>query len=188
MLIIGRQEQIALAKERLLSLVPVEEIMQIPRDFHRGLIGPGAQKLRHMQSTHGVHIVFPKFTSPRENEGSGDAVTVTGCRLNVQQALDALKQELVVLEKQKQDYLARQFATSFHVDPKFYNKLIGQRGANIMKLRQMHDVNISLPSRNLGPNADVTSAGMITLVGYEDRCKACQADIEQQVCMWLTPK
>jgi predicted RNA-binding protein YlqC (UPF0109 family) len=185
-LVVGRQSNIDKASELLLALVPVEKIIEIRQEFHRQLIGQGGGRLREMQARNNVHIAFPKFggqaakPAPAGPDGeeepalTPDTVIITGSPTNVDAAAVQLAEAVVECEAQKEDYLARQFQTKFHVDPKHHNKIIGQRGANIQRLRQVYDVQINLPKNGAADEP-------IVLIGYENKANECMEEIKKQV-------
>lgn len=57
------------------------------------------------------------------------------------------------------------------VNPDYHPKIIGRRGAVVMKIRQDHDVQINLLKKG-EPNDNI-----ITITGYEENCHKAQEDI-----------
>lgn len=158
-LITGKKESAEGARDELLSLVPVAQQVDIPFDNHRFIIGQKGAGIRNLMNQFDVNIAVP--SSDKQSE----TITVTGLVANVEQAIEALKKKNGEIEQENEDRKLRQFQMKIDVPAVHHPKLIGRRGMTITKLRQEHDVNIQVP--NPDQKTDV-----ITLIGYESKCKA----------------
>lgn len=83
-----------------------------------------------------------------------------------QDYVDALNASILAfIEQEKKDELERGFTLMFEFPQKFANHLIGQRGANINRLREEFDVEIQLDD------------GKCTIKGPEGKANACKKHI-----------
>ena len=71
--------------------------------------------------------------------------------------------------------LLKSFKLVMQVDPRHHPKIIGRRGAVVSKIRDEYDVNIQFPDKGT-ENVDE-----ITIIGYEDKAKAAQEEIQRIV-------
>lgn len=113
-----------------------------------------------------VNVMIPK-------DNSSEEITVTGQVDNVDQAIEALRGKLGEYEAQAEDRKLKQWSMTLNVPTDYHQKIIGQRGATIMALKDKFGVIINVP-REDGNEA-------ITIQGYEEKAKACAAEIEEMI-------
>lgn len=162
----GRDTKVEEAKQALLDLVPISKVIQLPTDMHRSIIGRGGETVRKLMQDYDVNISIPK-------DNASEDITVTGQIENVDQALDALREKLAEYEAQAEDRQLRQWSTTIEVPVEYHQKIIGQRGDTIKAYKEKYGVNINVPREE--------GIETITIQGYEEKAKACAAEIEQMV-------
>ena len=79
------------------ELVPVTEVVAIPFDYHRFIIGAKGANVRHMMDEFDVNIAIP----PSKEES--DQVTIVGTRPKVDKAVEALQQKVAEIEAENED-------------------------------------------------------------------------------------
>lgn len=103
----GIQTNVEAAKERIHSLVSsladqTTLTLNVPREFHRHLIGPNGRYVRKLEDKYNVYIKFPKSGSEQNgSSSSGDAITVRGRKKDASSAKEELM-ELYEYEKEEQ--------------------------------------------------------------------------------------
>lgn len=167
--ITGHVDKCKAAMQALIDLVPISEELTVPYDLHRTIIGPKGANVREFMSKYDVHIELPP------SETKSDIVKLTGTPNHLVEAKQALQKMIEEHEADRADRELRSFALNIEVDPEYHSKLIGRRGAVINKLRQDHDVNISLPKRG-DPNQSI-----ITITGYQQKAEAARDAIMEIV-------
>uniref|UniRef100_A0A0N5A8M1 Vigilin n=1 Tax=Syphacia muris TaxID=451379 RepID=A0A0N5A8M1_9BILA len=165
----GRDVRCQEAKEALLAMVPVTKIVNVPPEYHRLLIGRGAEVVRRLMQEHEVNVSFP------QQEKNSDEVTVTGTADNVDAAISDIKKRVVELEEAAEDRKLRSFKLPVHVPAEYHTRLIGFGGEVVMNLRNKHNVQISFPDK------DAEEPDKIVLTGYEANCNACKEEIENMI-------
>ncbi|XP_028393842.1 vigilin-like [Dendronephthya gigantea] len=170
--ITGKIEQAELAKQALLDLIPINQSVKIPFDYHRYIIGQKGANIRAMMNEFDVNILIP----PARDES--DDVTISGPRDNVAQAVNALNKRVDEIEAENEDKALRNFQLEVFVDPKYHPKIIGRKGVIIDKIRKEHEIQIQVPSMKSGADG---SSDVITLTGYERNCEAAKEEIERMV-------
>lgn len=79
------------------ELVPITEVITIPFDYHRFIIGAKGANVRHMMDEFDVNIAIP----PSRDES--DQVTIVGTRTKVDRAIQALKEKVAEIEAENED-------------------------------------------------------------------------------------
>lgn len=79
------------------ELVPITEMMTIPFDYHRFIIGAKGANVRQMMDEFDVNITIP----PSKDES--DQVVIVGTRPKVNKAIEALEQKVAVIEAENED-------------------------------------------------------------------------------------
>lgn len=104
----GIQTNVEAAKERIQSLVnsladQITLTLNVPREFHRHLIGPNGRYVRKLEDKYNVYIKFPKSAGGSEQNGSSssDSITVRGRKKDASSAKEELL-ELYEYEKEEQ--------------------------------------------------------------------------------------
>lgn len=105
----GIQTNVEAAQERIHSLVSsladqTTLTLNVPREFHRHLIGPNGRYVRKLEDKYNVYIKFPKSGSEQNGSSSGssgDAITVRGRKKDASSAKEELM-ELYEYEKEEQ--------------------------------------------------------------------------------------
>lgn len=163
--ITGKEENCYGAKKALLDLVPITIEVPVAFDLHRSIIGQKGRDVRDLMQRYDVHIVLSPADNPQ------DIIQVTGAPNNVEEARQAILERVKEIETQKQDRILKSFELKIEVNPDYHPKIIGRRGAVVMKIRQDHDVQINLLKKG-EPNDHI-----ITITGYEDNCHRAKEDI-----------
>lgn len=164
-IITGKAENCEGAKQALLDLVPVQEEVEVPFEFHKFLIGQRGKDVRKLMQDHDVNISIP----PAEQASNG--VKVRGPPGNVARAKAAIMDRLKQLEDEKEDRELKSFQVIAEVDEKYHPKIIGRKGALITQIRKKHDVNIQFPEKG-GENSN-----QISISGYEANANAARDEI-----------
>jgi hypothetical protein len=151
--VIGLDEDCDAAIVALEALVPVAVKIVVPTTLHRYLIVDEENGVRAIRSKFNVNVDVP-------NRNGGDIVTIRGKAENVEEAKAFLE-----------EVLGRNFILTISVDQKYHKDIIGQRGANVNKLRKEHDVKIELTQKS----------DDIAIIGAEENCNACAATIKASV-------
>jgi len=162
----GKKEKCDAAAEALQALVPVNLEVEVPFEFHRFIIGQKGEGVRELMNRFNVNIKVP------QSEEQSSIVIVTGTVENVKEARGGLEARMEEIQAKLDDDKARSFAVRVSVNPEYHPKIIGRRGANIMKMRADYGVNIQLPKPGTGDEQDV-----ITITGYEDKAEEAKQAI-----------
>ncbi|CAG0883419.1 unnamed protein product [Cyprideis torosa] len=167
--ITGRKENCEKARDALLSLVPVTEEVPVPYELHRFIIGQKGQGVQDLMKAYDVSISIP----PASEES--DLIKVTGAKADVDRAKIGLAERVKKLEEEKQDRIAKSFNVKVKVPAKYHPKIIGRKGANVMRLRNQFGVNIQIPGKD-DPEPD-----MIVVTGYEAKAYEAKEEIEKMI-------
>ncbi|CAB3411378.1 unnamed protein product [Caenorhabditis bovis] len=116
----------------------ITSTIEIPSQFHRGLLSGRGQKIHEIQSKYNVQIRFPN----RDEEAS-DVVTISGRDTHVEEAKAALL-ALVPISK----------VIQLPID--MHRSIIGRGGETVRKMMQDYDVNITIPKDNASEDITVT--------------------------------
>jgi len=168
-IISGKKDICEAASAALLALVPVTEDVEMPYDFHRFIIGQKGADVRRMMEEFDVNISVP----PQYEKS--DIIRVSGPAANVGKAQEALAGRRKELEEAQEDRKLRSYEEILEVDPRYHPKIIGKRGAIIMKLRSDHQVQIELPKRG---DADQSR---IRIIGYVDNVEKAKTALMKLV-------
>lgn len=166
--ITGRKEKCEAAKKALLESVPVTKEMNVPFALHRSIIGKRGGDVRELMTRYDVHI---ELSPPNEQL---DRIRITGAPASVDEAIVALDKRVQELEEDRKDRELRSFELTIDVDSDYHPKIIGQGGAVINKIRNKHNVQISLPDRKKNADQDPNT---IIIRGYEEAAKAAADEI-----------
>jgi len=161
----GKKDKCDAAAEALQALVPVNLEVEVPFEFHRFIIGQKGEGVRELMNRFNVNIKVPN------SEEQSSVVIVTGTPDNVREAQGGLEVRMEEIQAKLDDAKAKSFMVRVSVNPEYHPKIIGRRGANIMKMRQDYDVNIQLPKQG-DEEQDV-----ITITGYESKAEEAKAAI-----------
>lgn len=168
--ITGRKEKCEAAKQALLDSVPVTKEMNVKYDLHRSIIGKQGRDVRELMSRYDVHIEL----SPQNEQL--DRIRITGAPASVDEAIVALEERVQQIEEDNKDRDLRSFQLTIDVDSDYHPKIIGQGGAVINKIRNKHNVQISLPDRTGKKNPE-QDKDTIIIRGYEEAAKAAADEI-----------
>ncbi|KAK0403353.1 hypothetical protein QR680_016873 [Steinernema hermaphroditum] len=184
--ITGRDTKCEKAKEALLAVVPVSRVVNVPNEYHRSFIGQKGENVRQLMNEHDVNIKVPG-----KGAENADEIVVTGIPEHVEAAIKSVLEKLEEYEKDAEDRRLRNFRLDVVVDPKYHQRLIGQKGATISDIRTRHNVQVSFPpdasrSQKADPKRrevrdPAAGPDVIILTGYEHDCEACKAEILQIV-------
>ncbi|GMR35164.1 hypothetical protein PMAYCL1PPCAC_05359 [Pristionchus mayeri] len=164
----GRDSACEKAAEDLKALVPISKVIEVPIDAHRFLIGRGGETIRKIMQDNDVSINVPK------DEAQSEEITVSGTVEAVDATLEDIRAKLKEYEEQAEDRKLRQWSMTINVPTEYHQKIIGIKGVTVNELRKKHDVNISLPKGE-------ERTDEIVIQGYEDKARACAAEIEAMV-------
>lgn len=139
--ITGKERNCEQAKQALLDLVPITINVDVPFDLHGSIIGQKGRDVKDLMDRYDVHIVL----SPPDVEE--DIIKITGTAANVERAKGALLERVKELEADRKDRELRSFVLQIEVNPDYHPKIIGKKGAVIIKIRKDHDVQINFPKK-----------------------------------------
>lgn len=160
----GKKENVELAIQRLLELVPVSKEVEVPFENHRYLIGQKGEGIRKLMDEHDVNINVP----PAGNESN--IITVTGVASRVEDAIISLLRRNESIEAENEDRKLKGFRITIEVPVEHHPKLIGRKGQMITELRDRFKVNINVPKPDEQSN-------QIVLQGYEENCLKAKEEI-----------
>lgn len=168
--ITGRKEKCEAARQALLDSVPVTKEINVKFDLHRSIIGKQGRDVRELMSRYDVHI---ELSPPAEQL---DRIRITGAPASVDEAILAIEERVQQIEEDNKERDLRSFQLTINVDNEYHPKIIGQGGAVVNKIRNKHNVQISLPDRTgkKNPEQDINT---IIIKGYEDAAKAAADEI-----------
>ncbi|KRY35703.1 Vigilin [Trichinella spiralis] len=169
-LVTGQPDNCKKVIQLLLAEIPITEVIHVPVEFHRNLIGRQGSEIRRLMEafTVNVHIAPP--------DQSLDDVVISGKATAVNQAIEAIKQHVIQLEREVKDRELKSFALQLPIPCALVPKLIGIKGREIQRLRSKYDVMISVPQQR-GDDGDTE----ITITGYEENATNCKKEIETMV-------
>lgn len=160
--ITGTPDNIEAAKTDLLALVPIVLKVDVPFDMHRSLIGKGGSEIRNFQQQFDVNMAVPNA------DEKADFVTLTGAPKMVESAKRYLESKIEEYNEQAKDRELRSFELKVPIGAQYHQRIIGQRGANINKLRDEFKVNIRIP------RGDDPEPETIVIQGYEADTEKCR--------------
>ncbi|KRZ22641.1 Vigilin [Trichinella pseudospiralis] len=169
-LVTGQPDKCKKVIQLLLAEIPVKEVIHVPVEFHRGLIGRQGSEIRRLIEAYDVNV----HISPPEQ--SLDEVVVIGKPSSVNQAVEAIKQHVAHLEREVKDRELKSFALQLSIPCALVPKLIGIKGREIQRLRSKYDVLISVPQQRTD-GGDIE----VTITGYEENATNCKKEIEAMV-------
>jgi len=167
----GRPENCDKAKDRLESLIPIVETLNVPFEFHGRLIGAQGATVRQLMEQFDVGIAIP----PRDKKL--DEIQVSGPKEQVDAAITEIMKRIEGLEEEKKDLELRKHEVQVEIPTKYLPQIIGPKGSNINKLRHDHDVQVEIPKAGDQGN-EFTS---VTIVGYESNANALKSELEKIV-------
>nr|BAN20317.1 high density lipoprotein binding protein [Riptortus pedestris] len=163
--ITGKPKNCEEAAEALRESQPIVVEMDVPLEYHRGIIGPKGQNVRDMMNAFDVYIDVPGPNTQQE------FIKITGAPAAVERAKEGILDEMRKIDEEKEDRKLRSFKLTLEVDPDYHPKIIGKRGSVISKIREKHGVQINFPRRG-DPDENI-----ITIQGYEDKANSAKEDI-----------
>jgi len=169
----GRQAKCDAAVAAMKLLIPVDEMIQIPVEQHRFLIGKGGENIRNMMTEHSVFVKFPNPKSGKED------VKVEGSQAGIDSFKAAVTELIGEFEASAAERALRNFqvaveSVSVEAIGEMSRELISAKPGQQRKIemwRDEYNVNIQLPKRGsdeltitvTGAEADaVTVATMIS--------------------------
>ena len=164
----GPADECEAVKQALVALIPVEETVDVPFDYHRFIIGQKGKDVRDLMEKFDVSISIPPSHEKK------DTIKITGCKENALKCKQALLDKVSQLDDDKKERELKSFRVEIHVNPDHHPKIIGKKGATITRIRTKHDVQIQFPERNSKPDADPT---LITIIGHENKAMAARDEI-----------
>lgn len=111
------------------------QIISIPAEFHRHIVGKGGANITKLRDDYGVSIVMPP-----EETNSLDVI-IDGKKENVKKCLQHIKDLISRMENEK--------TRDIIIEHRFHRKIIGPKGESINKIRQQFpSVNLFFPDAN----------------------------------------
>lgn len=160
----GRAEQCEKARLALLNLVPIEELLDFPSEFHGQLIGRQGEEIRRLTTELNVNITIPS---------NSQHIVINGTPLRVEAAKVRLQERLKEIEADRADQEARSYQCDITVPSQHHRTIIGPKGASIKALQQKYGVRVNIPNAtNTGKGSDV-----ITVIGYKDKAEAAAQEL-----------
>uniref|UniRef100_A0A023FAG6 Putative vigilin n=2 Tax=Triatoma infestans TaxID=30076 RepID=A0A023FAG6_TRIIF len=163
--ITGKAENCELASQALIDSQPIVYEMEVPLEYHRGIIGPKGQNVKDMMNQYEVYIDVPGANLQQE------FIRIRGSPAAVEEAKRGIEEEMRKYDDEKEDRRLKSFKLTLEVDPDYHPKIIGKRGSVISKIRDKHGVQINFPRRG------EPDESFITIQGYEDKANAAKEDI-----------
>ncbi|CAH0381314.1 unnamed protein product [Bemisia tabaci] len=165
----GRPENCELAKQAVLDLIPIEKELNVPFEYHSSIIGKAGKNINQIRVECGnVRIEVPK-ADLRSN-----IIKIRGRRSTVEQAVGLIEEQVANLIAEKEKKVAKSFSMTLDIDPDYHSIIIGRNGSKINEIRQKYDTQISFPRKG-------EHESHITIVGFEDQCKAAAEEIQHIV-------
>lgn len=160
--IVGRKENAEEAKRRIVSQVErladeTSEVLNIPAQFHSGLIGQNGKYVIRLEEKYNVKITFPRGLS-ESGEGRSrehlkpDEVFVKGGKKGVAGAKSELL-DAAEFEKESNNVI------KFTIPARAIPRILGKGGATIMQIKDDTDAAIDLDKAEDGSGATVTCRG-----------------------------
>ncbi|OQR80388.1 vigilin-like [Tropilaelaps mercedesae] len=181
-LITGTPDKCEAAKAALEALVPITEEVPVDAKLHRFIIGQKGKDVRELMDKYEVNIKVPQST-----EGL-DIVRVTGLADNVARCRLELEDRIKKLMEEEENRKLRSFSLTVEVPARHHSKIVGRKGAVVMKLRNDYNVQIQLPAKGERGAAEGVqddeaggSSNVITVTGYEHNAYAARDEILRMV-------
>lgn len=166
--LVGTPDECESVKKALLALIPVEENVDVPFDYHRFIIGQKGKDVKELMDRFDVSISIPPSQEQK------DTIKITGSKENIRSCKQALLEKVSQLDDEKKERELKSFRVEIHVNPELHPKIIGKKGIVINKIRSKFGVVIQFPERSSKPGADQS---LITITGYEDKVIAARDHI-----------
>ncbi|PAA72925.1 hypothetical protein BOX15_Mlig028018g1 [Macrostomum lignano] len=157
----GRQEQCDKARQALLDLVPIEEQLDFPSEFHGQLIGRNGEGIRRLTNELNMAITIPS---------KAEHIVLNGTPKRVEAAKIRLQERLKELEAEKADQEARSFECKLDIPAQYHREIIGPKGANVRALQQKYEVRVNIPNPDKNSNE-------IVVIGYQDKAEAAAKEL-----------
>jgi len=182
----GPSECVEGAKAKLNELVDDQENQVtieciIDEKYHRTVIGQKGKNVQGITSTYNVQIKFPDRGNQKEKE-NGVAENGEVVENGTAEPEEPVNKNLILISGHKDKCQeAKAALESFipitaevEVPFKYHRYIIGQKGAEVRKLMNECDVNISIPAADL--NSDI-----ITVLGVADKVEHAKERIQEKL-------
>jgi len=153
--ITGKLENCQEAKKALLESVPIEYEMEVPFEYHKGIIGTKGKAVKDLMANHQVNIEVPSA------EQQLSYIRIIGSQSSVDEAILAIKERMKEIDDDNEEKKLKSFTLPVEVDPKYHHKIIGKKGAVVIKISTQFNVRIKFPKPG-EPDENI-----ITIMGYE---------------------
>lgn len=167
----GVKKNVEAAKATILKKVEqladaTEAKLNIPKDYHRALIGDSGEYVRRLEEKYGVRIQFPKASDFEEEDDKSklDVVMVSGGKKGVQGAKEELL-ELMEYEKENNNKL------EMVVERKMLPHIVGRNGSKVDEIKEATNTRIIIPRA-----ADADDSSEVRLVIKGPRAGLKQAE------------
>jgi len=172
----GRAEKVAEAKEAILALVPVTVEYELNASYHRDLIGEKGNGLKEITTEFPIRITVPK---KEEGQEPSDIITLVGKAELVDGCVARLNELKIKWEAAAEDRERASYSETIEVHQMFHSKIIGQKGATINKLNELHNARVNFPSSR---SKELELADdEIKITGYPECVEAMKAAIMEIV-------
>jgi len=172
----GSPAKCEVVKNELLAQIPITEVVRVPFDFHKNLIGRGGKEIRRLMQDYNVSISIP----PQDLHS--DEITVEGSPTNVRDVVELINSRVEEYENMAKDRELRSFQARVVVPAEFHSRIIGPRGSTVGALRSRFDVNIKVPvSNSEAASPSEHSTDDVIIIGYEKNANDCKAEIERMI-------
>lgn len=181
----GPSECVQGAKAKMEELVDDQENQvtiecEIDEKYHRTVIGQKGKNVQGITSTFNVQIKFPDRGNPKENGApveNGEAV-----ENGAAEPEEPVNKNLILISGHKDKCQEAKVAleafipitAEVEVPYKYHRYIIGQKGAEVRKLMNECDVNISIPAAEL--NSDI-----IKVLGVADNVEHAKERIQEKL-------
>ncbi|XP_065210627.1 vigilin-like isoform X2 [Planococcus citri] len=162
--ITGKPENCESAKQSLLDIVPITLELNIPYGYHGSIIGPSGKHIRDIINEHDVQVDVPQIDKKL------DLIKIRGRPASVEKAKEAILRRKKKIDDEREEKELRSYVVRLDVDPEYHPQIIGRKGEVIKKIRNDHNVTISLPKKEDPDN-------IISITGLQQDVEAAKEDI-----------
>ncbi len=173
-LVSGLKSECEKAKDALLALIPVQEDIDLPNEFHINLLSNKANILREISNDHNVQVIVPK----RGTVDGMNHVTLIGLKENNEEVKELLKQKVKEFEEEKLDRELRNFKVELDIKPEYIQVLRGKNGIEVTKLNEKFDVKINFSKKG--------EPDRVIIRGYEKNAYDARDEIEARLAQYAS--
>ncbi|KAI8321049.1 hypothetical protein GQ54DRAFT_262496 [Martensiomyces pterosporus] len=177
----GTAEDVAAVKAEILEFVErmadqTSEIISVPANIHRSLIGTGGRYVKRLEEKYAVRIQFPSSRREADDEAGAaltpDQIRIRGGRKGVEGA----KAELLELAAYEVEH---NFTVKFSVPAAFLPHIVGKAGSHINEIKDESETRIDFADAKDG-EAEVEATIVGTRAGVKIAREAIEAIVAEQ--------